>query len=286
MKAMVSRQMYLRALKKKLRFRYNIDDIDSIMDDYNEIFDIETAQGKTEEDVCMSLGDPAIIAQNLYKEMHSRDDLVKKIFIKSNVLQGIFIIMICAITVKVIATLVYGQGKSIMSELLVSYPFTVLLLWLALKRRISSAVINKNYLVQITAAHLICFSIVISLFLFFNYINLNIEQAGIIVERSLFILIALLCGMILFSFFKIVRNQIAYHSVIYHVLGVIAIILYYINVLHTLTTVSLFSRKVLESGYIYLETIIVLIVNLFLHFKGRHNNGCTVKKRNSGNVYT
>ena len=66
LKKMVSRQMFLRQLKKKLRFKYNKDDIDSILNDYNEIFDVETAQGKTEKDVCMLLGDPAIIVQNLY----------------------------------------------------------------------------------------------------------------------------------------------------------------------------------------------------------------------------
>ncbi len=289
LKAMVSRQMYLRQLKKKLRFQYSIDDINSILNDYNEIFDVEIAQGKTEKDVCMSLGDPAIIVQNLYKEMHSSDDSAKKIFSGRNIAQGIFIVMIGVIIVNVIYSLVYSHGMSIMAELLISYPVTVLLLWLVLKKKcISSSVVINNNPVQIKAAHLICFFIVLSLFMFFNNIivNLRNEQAGNFVVGFLFIFIALLCGMILFSTFKILRYQIAFYSVICHAFGVLTIILYYISILHTLTTVSMLSKKVLESGFIYLETIIVLCIFLFLHLKGRHNNGCTIKKRNSGNVYT
>ena len=161
----------------------------------------------------------------------------------------------------------------------------MLLLWLVLKRSgcVSSTEVIKNDLVQIKAAHLICFLIVLSLLGFFNKIIVNFrnEQAGHFVVGFLYIVIALLCGMILFSFFKIVRYQIAFYSVICHALGVLTIILYYISVLYTLTIVSLLSKKVLESGFIYLETIIVLCIFLFLHLKGRYNNGCTIKKRNS-----
>ena len=154
---MVSRQVYLRQLKKKLRFKFNKDDIDSILDDYNEIFDVETAQGKTEKDVCMSLGDPTIIVQNLYKEMHSKDALAKNIFLRGDIVRSVSFTMICLIIAKAIYSLNYGHGGSMMVELLIFYPVLVLLLWLMLKRsnRVPTTAIIKNSLMQIKAAHLI-----------------------------------------------------------------------------------------------------------------------------------
>ena len=258
---MVSRQVYLRQLKKKLRFKFNKDDIDSILDDYNEIFNVETAQGKTEKDVCMSLGDPTIIVQNLYKEMHSKDALAKNIFLRGDIVQSVFFTMICLIIAKAIYSLNYGHGGSMMVELLIFYPVLVLLLWLMLKRsnRVPTTAIIKNSLMQIKAAHLICLLIVLSLFFFFNNIIVIFrnEKAGILVVGFLDIFIALLCGMILFGIFKFKRNQIAFFGVVCHALGVLVIILYYINVLHSLTNVKLFSIKIMKSGLIYLETIMV-----------------------------
>lgn len=268
---MVSRQMFLRQLKKKLRFKYNKDDIDSILNDYNEIFDVETAQGKTEKDVCMLLGDPAIIVQNLYKEMHSKDALSKNIFSRGNILRSIFITMICLIIANVIYSLGYGHGSSMMVELLISYPIIALLLWLVLKmsNRVSSTTIIKNSQIQIKAAHLICFLMALSLFSFFNNVitNFRNEKVGALVVGFLNTFIALLCGMILFSIFKFKKNQIAFYGVICHALGVLVIILYYINVLHSLTTVNLFSIKIIKSGFIYLETIVVTSIFFIYTYK-------------------
>ena len=267
---MVSRQMYLQQLKKKLRFKFNKDDIDSILDDYNEIFDVETAQGKTEKDVCMSLGDPTIIVQNLYKEMHSKDALAKNIFLRGDIVRSVSFTMICLIIAKAIYSLNYGHGGSMMVELLIFYPVLVLLLWLMLKRsnRVPTTAIIKNSLMQIKAAHLICLLIVLSLFFFNNIIvNFRNEKAGVLVVGFLDIFIALLCGMIFFGIFKFKRNQIAFFGVVCHALGVLVIILYYINVLHSLTNVKLFSIKIVKSGLIYLETIMVTCIFYIFTYK-------------------
>ena len=268
---MVSRQVYLRQLKKKLRFKFNKDDIDSILDDYNEIFNVETAQGKTEKDVCMSLGDPTIIVQNLYKEMHSKDALAKNIFLRGDIVRSVSFTMICLIIAKAIYSLNYGHGGSMMVELLIFYPVLVLLLRLMLKRsnRVPTTAIIKNSLMQIKAAHLICLLIVLSLFFAFNNIIVNFrnEKAGVLVVGFLDIFIALLCGMIFFGIFKFKRNQIAFFGVVCHALGVLVIILYYINVLHSLTNVKLFSIKIMKSGLIYLETIMVTCIFYIFTYK-------------------
>ena len=269
----VSRQMYLRQLKKKLRFKFDKDDIDSILNDYNEIFDVETAQGKTEKDVCMSLGNPTIIVQNLYKEMHSKDALAKNIFLRGDIVQSVSFAMICLIIAKAIYSLNYGHGGSMMVELLIFYPVLVSLLWLVLQRsnRVSTTAIIKNSLMQIKVAHLICLLIVLSLFFVCNNIIVNFrnDKIGNLVVGFLYIFIALLCGMILFGIFKFKRNQIAFYGVVCHALGVLVIILYYINVLHSLTNVNLFSIEIMKSGLIYLETIMVTCIFYIFTYKGK-----------------
>ena len=269
----VSRQMYLRQLKKKLRFKFDKDDIDSILNDYNEIFDVETAQGKTEKDVCMSLGNPTIIVQNLYKEMHSKDALAKNIFLRGDIVRSISFAMICLIIAKAIYSLNYGHGGSMMVELLIFYPVLVSLLWLVLQRsnRVSTTAIIKNSLMQIKVAHLICLLIVLSLFFVCNNIIVNFrnDKIGNLVVGFLYIFIALLCGMILFGIFKFKRNQIAFYGVVCHALGVLVIILYYINVLHSLTNVNLFSIEIMKSGLIYLETIMVTCIFYIFTYKGK-----------------
>jgi uncharacterized membrane protein len=265
--------MYLRQLKKKLRFKFDKDDIDSILNDYNEIFDVETAQGKTEKDVCMSLGNPTIIVQNLYKEMHSKDALAKNIFLRGDIVRSISFAMICLIIAKAIYSLNYGHGGSMMVELLIFYPVLVSLLWLVLQRsnRVSTTAIIKNSLMQIKVAHLICLLIVLSLFFVCNNIIVNFrnDKIGNLVVGFLYIFIALLCGMILFGIFKFKRNQIAFYGVVCHALGVLVIILYYINVLHSLTNVNLFSIEIMKSGLIYLETIMVTCIFYIFTYKGK-----------------
>ena len=269
----VSRQMYLRQLKKKLRFKFDKDDIDSILNDYNEIFDVETAQGKTEKDVCMSLGNPTIIVQNLYKEMHSKDALAKNIFLRGDIVRSVSFTMICLIIAKAIYSLNYGHGGSMMVELLIFYPVLVSLLWLVLQRsnRVSTTAIIKNSLMQIKVAHLICLLIVLSLFFVCNNIIVNFrnDKIGNLVVGFLYIFIALLCGMIFFGIFKFKRNQIAFYGVVCHALGVLVIILYYINVLHSLTNVNLFSIEIMKSGLIYLETIMVTCIFYIFTYKGK-----------------
>ena len=176
--------------------------------------------------------------------------------------------MICLIIAKAIYSLNYGHSSSMMVELLIFYPVLVLLLWFMLKRsnRVSTTAIIKNSLMQIKAAHLICLLIVLFLFFVFNNIIVNFrnEKAGILVVGFLYIFIALLCGMIFFGIFKFKRNQIAFFGVVCHALGVLVIILYYINVLHSLTNVNLFSIKIMKSGLIYLE--IIMVTSIFYIF--------------------
>lgn len=271
MKEIKSRQVFLRQLKNTLRLKYSKDEIDHIITDYSDFFDIEISQGKTEKDICMSLGSPAIIVQNLNQEMFPNDSFIKNIVSRKTIVQSIFIGSIGFIIASVIYRLNHGYDRYIMSELLISFPVIVILLWLVLiktKRSMQNTKV-KNDLMKIIVAHFICFMIVLFLFIFLNNVGveMNQEQIGKSAVGLLYIFVALLCGMILFSSFQIKRDQIAFYSVIFHALGVLNLILYYINLLHSLTSLRLYSSKLIESGVLYLETIIVVFIFFVLIHK-------------------
>lgn len=264
----VSKRGYLKLLKKKLRFKYSKDDIKGILNDYNEIFDIEIAQGKTEKEVCILLGDPGIIVQNLNQEIHPKDALNKNILSKRNMLQGIVLATICLI----IAYIVSGNhGGNVLLELLVAFPVIALLLWILLIKAnftYSDAKTKKSFL-PIKISHAICFLTALFLFCFLNYgvVNFVNEQTGIFVVRVLYGGIALLCGLIIFNIFGFKGNKFASYSVICHAIGVITIIIYYINILHSLDTLSLYSLQIKQSAFIYLEVIIIMSIFIILSHK-------------------
>lgn len=271
-KEIISKRGYLKQLKKRLRFKYNKDDVDSILNDYNEIFDIELAQGKTENDICILLGDPEVIVQNLSQEVQPKDALGRNILSKRNRVQSILI----AIIFFLIAYLIYrvndDSGRILIREILIIFPIIASLLWIALMKSnfTSPNTIIKKTLLQIKISHIICFLTTVFLFYFFNYgiHHLKNEYAGIFVVRSLYLLIAFLCGLIVLNIFWFKGNEFVSYSVICHALGVIAIILYDISILYSLTTLSLYSLIIKQSAFIYLETIIIMFIFIVLSYKG------------------
>lgn len=64
----MTKKQYLASLRKYLRFRLSNKEIDDILADMEECFDAGTAEGKSEEEICLSLGEPKIAAASLLSE--------------------------------------------------------------------------------------------------------------------------------------------------------------------------------------------------------------------------
>ena len=64
----MTQKQYLAKLRKYLRFRLSNGEIDDILSDMEECFDAGKAEGKSEEDICLSLGDPKTAAASLLSE--------------------------------------------------------------------------------------------------------------------------------------------------------------------------------------------------------------------------
>lgn len=264
------KKVFLKQLKRKLLFRYSKDDINSILNDYDEFFDIEIAQGKTEEDVCISLGDPKGIVANLYQETPPKETLGKSIFSKREVVQNITIFILAFIIIHVIYKLNHGANY-MMGELLISYPIIVSLLWFLLKKAspVDELQKNKNSLVLLKVFHTFCFLTVLSLFFFFHNLVIGFanQNTGPIVVKTLYFFIILLSLIVLFSIRQFHKDQVAFYSIVCHALGALSIIIHYINMLYSLTSINTFLIEVRISWLLYLETIIVIAIFILLNYK-------------------
>lgn len=64
----MTQKQYLAKLRKYLRFRLSNKEIGDILSDMEECFEAGAAEGKSEEDICLSLGDPKTAAASLLSE--------------------------------------------------------------------------------------------------------------------------------------------------------------------------------------------------------------------------
>lgn len=64
----MDRKQYLSALKKRLLFKLTNDEIEDILADMEECFEAGAAEGKSEEEICLALGEPKAAAASLLGE--------------------------------------------------------------------------------------------------------------------------------------------------------------------------------------------------------------------------
>ena len=73
----MTRQQYLSKLRKQLQFRLSNSEIADIISDIEECFDAGAAEGKSEEEICLSLGEPKSAAASLLNEQSSGERISK-----------------------------------------------------------------------------------------------------------------------------------------------------------------------------------------------------------------
>lgn len=73
----MTRQQYLSKLRKQLQFKLSNSEITDIISDIEECFDAGAAEGKSEEEICLSLGEPKSAAASLLNEQSSGERVTK-----------------------------------------------------------------------------------------------------------------------------------------------------------------------------------------------------------------
>lgn len=93
----MTRQQYLSKLRKQLQFRLSNSEIADIISDIEECFEAGTAEGKSEEEICLSLGEPKSAAASLLNEQSSGERISKltEIWLPFIISIGLYVIYIC-----------------------------------------------------------------------------------------------------------------------------------------------------------------------------------------------
>ncbi|MGF7141882.1 hypothetical protein HNQ56_000292 [Anaerotaenia torta] len=285
MKEISTRKVFFKQLNKELRHRYDKKDAINVLKDYDEFFNIETEQGKSEEEVCAVLGSPCAIAQSLSAELPPGAGTFPGFLSKSLLQACALIAAICAVA----AFAVYRSetaGKSLLYEFLLYYPLTALLLWLVLRHTKTSLMQGKSpassarpaskkfALLLLGLFHLICISSICSVIYYtnrmsdFDRLPFEIEphQIGPLISNTFFTFILALCAIIILSVMHYHRISILYYSAACHALAVQAMLLIYNNILHRMDSRpdDMISRFVKVSGSLYLELLVIL--TLFIIF--------------------
>lgn len=93
----MTRQQYLSKLRKQLQFRLSNSEIADIISDIEECFDAGAAEGKSEEEICLSLGEPKSAAASLLNEQSSGERISKltEIWLPFIISIGLYVIYIC-----------------------------------------------------------------------------------------------------------------------------------------------------------------------------------------------
>ena len=73
----MTKKQYLAKLRKQLQFRVSNSEIDDILSDIEECFEAGAAEGKSEEEICISLGEPKIAAASLLNEQSGGERIIK-----------------------------------------------------------------------------------------------------------------------------------------------------------------------------------------------------------------
>ncbi len=285
MKEISTRKSFFKQLNKELRHRYDKKDAINVLKDYDEFFNIEMEQGKSEEEVCAVLGNPSAIAQSLSAELSPGAGTSPRFLSKSLLQACALIAAICAVA----AFAVYRSetaGKSLLYEFLLYYPLTALLLWLVLRHTKTSLMQGKSpassarpaskkfALLLLGLFHLVCISSICSVIYYtnrmtdFDRLPFEIEprQIGPLISNAFFTFILALCAIIILSVMHYHRISILYYSTACHALAVQAMLLIYNNILHRMDSRphDMISRFVKVSGSLYLELLVIL--TLFIIF--------------------
>lgn len=275
MKEITSRQKFLKQLKKELRFKLGRDEITSIVSDYTEFFDIELAQGKSEIEVCTTLGHPQTIAQNLNQQMNSQNNSIL-LFSKNKVLLIASIAVLCIIFATINNKLTQSYHEFSLIYLLIYYLVIVLISWIVITKapfKFNYTIIAKRNYLWVGIIHIIIFlSSLLLFFLLYRVVTHNEHfliyfhpsQVGLIIKNILVLLTCVLFILAIIGMYLSMRRSFIYYSVFCHALGGIILILYYTTVLHSLSDISTYSPRIIQGCLLYFESLLVSALFIFL----------------------
>lgn len=251
----LSKETYLEKLMFFMSFHFSDEESRSILGDYEEWFFNETLQGKTEEEICLSLGSPQKVVSNLLTES-GKHPVRMRLLLQNTIIQCLLLMCThCFLSILFLKSFDRTSTSYLYSG------SVMLLVYFAVGSfvsRKSRSCLEHGYKHIFYKIHLILFGLTAAIILAqaFIFTQIHFIYAGIVCCYLLHIMITI----IFLTNICIVRNLFQDKqmciSITLHMLGILTILFYTINQLHMLQC----SNAVYGSLTIYIETVLLCLV--------------------------
>lgn len=268
MNKIISKKVFIEKLKFYLLFYFDDSESISILHDYEEWFMNESLQGKTEEEICFSLGSPKKVINKLLVESE-KSRLRINILLQNTVIQTFLLLVIHFLfSTFLLKTCNRNSSNYFYFALgIVFVYFIIEIIWI--KRGYPCKFhFNQSTFYKVNL-FVFGFTIVIILFQVYFFPNIKFTNSG---KICFFVLsIFVLCLFLLDIYFVVKKlfqtKQFAFLTTL-HILGVTTILFYTMNQLNMLyDDISQCSNLIYGSGGIYLETVILCCIFYIQNYK-------------------
>ncbi len=280
---LTTRKQFFKQLKKNLRFKYGKSEMQSVISDYEEIFDIELTRGQSETDICKTLGNPAVIVRNLDQEIKGdgKKQKGKAAMWKHQYIGWLYLGLMAIAPLYFInnhyrISNIYFLLLVIESVIIISV--IAMLIWLQINKGYSTR-LEKRSFAKLLGMHAGGLGVILVVMAFVallpkaftqpTWLELELENIGPF--------IAGVCGIGILVWFILIaggiylfrKESVYYMTLIGHGLGAVWVITYYLCVLGRLDELAGYQRQLGIVMILYLETLAaVAVVGLFAKWKG------------------
>ena len=248
-----SKKKFLEKLYISLSFYFGDDDCDSLIKDYEEWFENEEMAEKSEYEICSGLGKPFDIARNLYKD--SKEGKEHTFPLKSSVLlQTIATLVIYYVLCVSLLTYFDKNGWNFYPVALGVFVLVFVAgLFILKKSKLTCDMQFKNHLLLIG---LFFFILLTEVFLVMKKNEAGLGSYYVVLVTTAIIILS--CIIIYIILKKYIINRELGFITIFHILGIITCLMYFINQLHMFYIERTFGLEkiIAYSSLLYIQTLI------------------------------
>lgn len=257
----ISRRNFIDKLKFYLSFYFNYEEITSIIDDYEDWFDNEALQGKSEEEICAALNSPKKVVGNLLSESDKHSIRIS-ILLQNTMIQVLLLIMIYfLISISLLKICNRNALSYLYPAAAIMFIYFIAGIMIVKKNQPLSSILHKKDFYWSNLS-LLGFSIVIILFEMLFLPKMKYPNSG---EICSFVLSAFILSLFLINIYVVVKKMLPARQSAFlttlHISGIITLLFFAINQSHMLyNDIAEYSRLIYGSICIYIETIILCFI--------------------------
>lgn len=256
MSKIISKQNFIEKLRFYLSFRFSDDENASILNDYEEWFENETSQGKSEEEICATLDEPKKIVRNLLSE--SCNDATPISLLFNNTMIQVFLLMIMHLFIGILLLKICNENSLNYLYFAMGINFLYFIIGSIMIKK-SCCPMSHNY-----GSDLSMFSFVVLVILFEALLLPRLAYSD---SGKICVLLASAFSLVFFSinlYFvikKFIYNKEYMFLSIFHISGIITLLFFLINQLHMLyNDMSELINLVCGSLCMYVEIVVLCLI--------------------------